>query len=239
MQNPRSLRALGSIAALSTLAALGCNDNEVAYQPKPAPSSVRANLPAPPNVPQKPIKAGDAWTVWGASYYLRSRVHREEIDSKDIKLTGYITKTNLADAPECAVHETGKEDPEGCEAPVPTFWLGDTKDAPESDSIRVMGWASNFAQIYDALKEYKKLEKAPKKEGEEEEPLLDAFWGVKLPNPIPAKGAKVTVKGNYSNNFTKATRGAEADPIMGIMTYEEITVQEEAPEPATLPGMKL
>ena len=236
--NMQSIRPLCALAIGASLAALmtGCGKEEVMYEPRELPSAVKANLPAPPSIPDRPLKAGEAYTVWGAAYNLRSRVHREEIDGKDIKLTGYITRTNLDKAPKCAVHETGKEDPEGCNAPVPTFWIADTKDAPESEQIRVMGWASNFAQLYDAIKEYKKLERTDKTP---DEPLADNFWGVPIPFPLPNAGAKVTVKGNYSNNFTKATRGAEADPIMGILTYESIEYMEKPEEPARLPGMRL
>jgi len=51
-------------------------------------------------------------------------------------------------------------------------------------------------------------------------------------------GAKVTVKGNYGTTFTKSSTGAEADPFMGMLTYEEMTVAEQAPELSTLPGVK-
>ena len=44
--------------------------------------------------------------------------------------------------------------------------------------------------------------------------------------------------GNYSTAFTRATSGTEADPIMGILTYDGIEYQEEPPELATLPGMR-
>ncbi len=206
----------------------GCGSEEVKYEPRPAPSGVKADLPAVPNVPQKPVKAGDAYTVWGAGYHLRSRVHRKEVNNKNISITGWITKTNLMEAPECAVHEGGEADPEGCNAPVPAFWIGDTKDAPVSESIKVMGWSSNFARIYDAIKEYDKKEDAE---------VEDTFWGVKLPNPLPNTGAKVTVKGQYSTTFTRSSTGTEADPIMGLMTVESITYHEKPPEPATLPGM--
>jgi hypothetical protein len=157
------------------------------------------------------------------------------VAGKNLKVTGYISKTNLADAPECAVHETGKEDPEGCSPPIPAFWLCDTKDAPDKDCIKVMGWASNFAQLYDAIEAYDK-EKDKKKE--DVEPRTDNFWGVELPNPLPNAGAKVTVQGDYGTTFTRATSGAEADPIMGLITYEKIEYLEPPAEAATLPGMK-
>ena len=236
MRSPltRQVFKLGFIGLLAT-SFLGCGGDEAAYVPKPAYTGEKANLPPVSNVPTHAIKAGDAYTVWGASYHLRSRVHRRSIANKDIKITGYIVKTNLPDAPECAVHETGKEDPEGCVAPVPTFWIADSADADLKDSIKVMGWASNFAQLYDAIKEYKKRERLRKQDAE---PLLDAFWGVKLPDPLPVKGAKVTVQGNYATTFTKATTGAEADPVMGILTYDSVEYHEAPDEKATLPGMR-
>jgi hypothetical protein len=224
-----------AVAMLAGVLLVGCGQDKVEYQPRTAPSGVQAALPPVPNVPQKPIKAGDAYTIWGASYHLRSRVHHNEVANKQLKLSGYITKTNLENAPECAVHETGKEDPEGCTPPVPAFWLGDTKDAPDKDAIKVMGWASNFAQIYDAIEAYEKDKDKPVAE---QEPKMDNFWGVKIPNPLPAKGAKINVKGLYSTTFTRATSGTEADPIMGLVTYDDIETIEQAPEPATLPGMK-
>jgi hypothetical protein len=64
------------------------------------------------------------------------------------------------------------------------------------------------------------------------------MWGVKLPKPLPAPGAKVTVTGPYSTTFTLASSGAEADPIMGIITYQGMTYLEEASELSTLPGVK-
>jgi hypothetical protein len=113
---------------------------------------------------------------------------------------------------------------------VPTFWIADSKDAAEADSIRVMGWASNFAQIFDAIDEFDK-----RKDNAE---YNDSNWGVKVPNPLPAVGAKVTVTGQYGVSFSKASSGAEADPFMGVMDFQEMTVQEPAAELATLPGKK-
>ena len=208
----------------------GCGREEVKYEPKPAYTGTKASLPPVPNVPQKPIKSGDAYTVWGASYSLRNRVHRKEVADQKLNITGYIIKTNLLDAPACAVHKGGKADPEGCVAPVPTFWIADSKDAPIEDSIKVMGWASNFAQIYDAIQESDK--------GKDDTEVMDSVWGVTLPNPLPAVGAKVTVEGTYATTFTMSSGGAEADPLMGIITYSSIKYDEPGPELATLPGVK-
>jgi hypothetical protein len=93
-----------------------------------------------------------------------------------------------------------------------------------------MGWASNFAQLYDAIKEFDT--------GKDDAEHLDTFWGINVPNPIPAKGAKVSVTGNYSTTFAGSSVGTEADPIMGLMHYQSIKVDEPAAELATLPGVK-
>ena len=207
-----------------------CGGDEVKYEPRPAYNGPKASLPAVPNVAKKPVKNGDAYTVWGASYSLRSRVHRKDVAGKKITLVGYITKTNLPDAPECAVHKGGKADPENCKPPIPAFWIGDTKDAPIGESIKVMGWASNFAQIYDAIKEFDT--------GKEDAEYNDTFWGVKIPNPLPMAGAKVSVTGTYSTTFTQSSTGAEADPFMGLLAMQEMKVLEPAAELATLPGLK-
>ena len=217
-------------------ASLGCGDEGEPYQPVVPPAGVKANLPSVPSVPKRPIKEGEAYTVWGASYSLRSRVHHNDVAGRDLKITGYIVATNLDEAPKCAIHPTGKQDPEGCEAPIPTFWIADTKDATKADAMKVLGWASNYAQLYDAVNEYRKRRVSKRKK--EPEPLQDAFWGVKIPYPLPGVGAKVTVTGNYSTAFTRATSGTVADPIMGVLTYDDVEYLEEPAELATLPGMR-
>lgn len=222
--------AISTLLAALCFGAFGCGQEEVKYQPRPASSGAKPSLPPAANLPKRPLKNGDAYTVWGASYSLRSRNHRKEVAGKRLSVQGYITKSNMQDAPACAVHKAGKADPESCKAPVPAFWIGDTKDAPEADCIKVMGWASNFAQIFDAIDEYDK--------GKDNAEYNDANWGVKVPNPLPAVGAKVTVTGQYGVSFSKASSGAEADPFMGVIDFQEMTVQEPAAELATLPGKK-
>jgi hypothetical protein len=213
-----------------SLALAGCGGEEVKYEPRPAYSGQKASLPPVPNVPKKPVKSGDGYTVWGASYSLRSRVHKKEVAGKKLTLVGYITKTNLPDAPACAVHKGGKADPENCKPPIPAFWIGDTKDAPLTECIKVMGWASNFAQIYEAIAEFDK--------GKEDAEYNDTFWGVKVPNPLPIAGMKVAVTGTYGYNFTQSSTGAEADPIMGLMSLQEMKVLEPVEDLATLPTVK-
>lgn len=234
MRHPISFaKFLSPLWALMAVAA--CGNAGEPYQPKVPPTGVKANLPSVPTVPNLPVKSGEAYTVWGASYHLRSRVHHSDVSGRDIKVTGYITATNLPEAPKCAVHPTGKQDPEGCEAPIPTFWIADSKDAEPKDAIKVLGWASNFAQLHDAVTEYRKRRARKKTDAE---PLQDNFWGVKIPEPLPGPGAKVTVSGNYSTAFTRATSGTESDPIMGILTYDELEYHEEPAEIATLPGLR-
>ena len=227
---PLSTRYVSPILVAALLASVAaCGREDIKYKPRPAPRN-QITLPAVPNVPQTPIKRGDVYTVWGASYSLRSRVLHKDIADKPLTLEGYIVDTNLMEAPECAVHKGGKADPENCKPAVPTFWLGDDKNATRKDCIRVLGWASNYAQIFDAIKEIDE-------KGEKAEPK-DTFWGKDIPKPLPAKGAKVRVTGPYSTTFTGASTGAEADPIMGILTYTKYEVLEEATELATLPGVE-
>jgi hypothetical protein len=187
------------------------------------------SLPPVPTLPDRPERAGDDFTVWGASVALRSRFRRASVTERPITITGYIVRTNLSEAPRCAVHRAGVADPPGCTAPVPAFWIGDTPDAALSDSIKVMGWASNFAQIHDAIRAYAHPGAAAQ---------FDAFWGIPLPNPLPAARAKVRVSGSYGAMFRRASTGIEADPVMGLLTSDSIETLERAPAPATLPGMR-
>ena len=222
--------AISTLISALCLGAFGCTQDEVPYKPHGANSGARASLPPAANLPKRPVKNGDTWTVWGASYSLRSRIHRKEVANKRLSIAGYIVKSNMGDAPACAVHKAGKADAEDCKAPVPAFWLGDTKDAPEADCIKVMGWASNFSQLFDAIDEFDK--------GKDNAEYNDSNWRVKVQNPLPAVGAKVTVTGQYGVSFSKASSGAEADPFMGVMDFQEMTIQEPAAELATLPGKK-
>jgi hypothetical protein len=240
--------AVLSTAAL-TLAGLtltGCGGEEKKYVPRAAPSGRAASVPAVPTLPQKKKKDGDAYTIYGATHDLHSKVHREEVNGKKISLVGYIVKTNLVactdDAkaldenctPKCAVHKGGKEDPVDCKAPVPTFYIAD-EAGEKSVIVPVMGWASNFARIYDTIEE---LDKQPSVEKQKEVKSEDPILGVALPNPLPAVGMKVKVTGQYGVTYTRATSGTAANPKHGIMTYESIQILEEGSELATLPTMK-
>jgi hypothetical protein len=230
--NVRILRNLAIASVVGTLL-FGCGPSEEPYKPKPAVSGKKATLPAVPTLPQKLKKQGDAYTIWGLTHDLRSRVHAENVIGKNVTVVGYIVKTNYADAPACAVHKTGKADPADCKAPPPTFSIADEKGETK-DMIDVMGWASNFAQVFSMIEG---IDRAPAgKEGEVK--LSDEFWGTDLPNPIPNVGAKVKVSGTYGVTFTKSSGGAAANPKYGIITAEKIEYLEPPPEKAYLPGMK-
>lgn len=236
-----------SLFAVLAAATIGCGGDEVQYQPKPAQSGKKATLPAVPTLPAKKKKDGDAYTIWGITHDLRSRVHNEHVNDKKVTVVGYITKINFAQkcadknntankddcVPECAIHKTGKQDPAECRAPVPTFFIADSKD-DTTDIIPVMGWSSNFAQMFTLIEA---LKRAPKGK-ESEVKLADEFWGGDLPNPLPNVGAKVKITGQYGVTFVKATSGAAANPKYGILSAEKIEYLEPPTTPATLPGMK-
>ena len=213
---------------------LGFGDEPPAVVSAPAPlppATIGPLLLPTPQLELMPIHVDEnAFTVWGVAYYLRSRHHHDEVAGKRVTVTGYVSKSNLEQAPQCAVHRGGVADPENCRAPIPAFWIADRPDASEEESIKVMGFASNFAQLFDAIRELDSDKPSPEH--------FDEFWGVKTPNPLPALGAKVTVLGRYGATFTKASSGAEHDDVMGLLDLEELQTLEPAPVPATLPGVK-
>jgi hypothetical protein len=219
-------------AALSAMS-LGCGDDDQAYVPKPAVSGKKPSLPGVPNLPSKPKKVGDAYTIWGATHDLVSRVHSEEVSGKKISLVGYIVKTNFDTFPPCSIHKTGKADPADCKVEVPTFYIADDKGETK-DKIAIMGWASNPAQLFMLIEG---IDKAPKgKEGEVK--LKDEVWATDIPNPLPNVGAKVKVTGTYGKTYTKSTGGAASDPKYGILTLEKLEYLEPPADKVYLPGMK-
>ncbi len=239
------------VLSLSTLATTGCGGEDKLYVPKPALSGKKAAIPAVPTLPQKNKKEGDAYTIWGVTHELRSIVHHDDVTDKKLSLVGYIVKTNLVPCknkeekdgtkedctPECAVHKTGKADPPDCKAPVPAFYIADTKDE-KNEIIQVTGFASNFARLHDAIEEIDKTPTAKQKDKDFTDKLMDAVWNVAIPNPIPAVGAKVKVSGQYGMTFERATGGPAIDQKHGILTLESVEYLEPAPALAELPGMK-
>jgi len=241
------LRTLVAIGITSSLITTGCGPEEKSYKPKPAYSGNKPSLPPVPTLPNKAKKEGDAYTVWGAIHDLHSVVHASSFSEGGTKLVGYIVKINWADKcsdpmgpasgdpkdciPECVIHKTGKEDKAGCKRPIPTFWIAETKDEKDinSKAIPVMGWASNFAQVYTMIEGLDK---------DDEAQLQDEFFGHDLMTPLPNMGGKIKVTGRYGVTYTKSTGGAASNPKTGIMTWDKTEWVEEPSEPALLPGMK-
>ena len=121
-----ALRTVGTFALLA--AAAGCSGDDNPYKPTPAWSGKKANIPAPPSLPTTPIKNGDGtYTIYGAIHQLRSQLHSKDVTANPITITGYIVDSNVGRAPECAIHKTGKADPDNCTPEVPSFWIADNK----------------------------------------------------------------------------------------------------------------
>ena len=196
-----------------------CDDD---YRPAPAPSAAKLELPAVPELPNLPKKDGDAFTVFGAVHALRSRHESAEVTKNEVTIVGWIVDSNVARVPKCAWHKTGVADPENCRAEIPAFVIADDKDTkpddPEKAHIRVLGWARNFAAVFDATAKYKGLTAPPK------QLYKDEMWMVDVPYPIPAAGTKVKVKGRYGFLFTKSSTGAVSDPKNGILTYTSLEI---------------
>lgn len=190
-----------------------CNDTPRRGQPDPVTASApvaTVALPEVPVLPARPDRVHGAYTVWGAVSRLRNRERRQEVTAQPITVEGVIVATNFGDAPACAVHARGIADPDNCSAPVPSFTIADSTDA--AARITVMGFASNFAQLRDALVA----------EGKGNAPVDDEFWGVRIPRPLPDTGARVRVTGHYGVTFTMAASGMVADTVNGILTYASL-----------------
>lgn len=230
-----------------TVLVVGCSSgSDEPYKPTPEWSGRKPTLPPPPpSLNSAPIKAGDAYTVHDASHQLRSRLHEKDVTKASIAIQGYIVEENISTAPGCAIHKLGKKDPDDCPGTgqppieIPSFWIADEMGAgKDKPRIRVLGWAKNYATVYEAMEKYKLLKevKDPAKDL-----IKDELWGVDVPFPLPAVGAKVKVTGKYGFAFSKASTGLVSDPINGVMTYESMDVITPAPEKVSFknkPGSK-
>ena len=232
----RTTLGLALVIAVTSLSTIGCSSGaDEPYKPAPAWSGRKPNLPSPPTLNSAPIKVGDAYTIYGASHHLRSRMHDKDVTKAPITIQGYIVEENISTAPACAVHKSGKADPEDCKAEIPSFWIADEKGAgPDKPRIRVLGWAKNYATVYDAMEKYKNLKAPPT----EKQVVKDEVWQVDVPFPLPAKGAKVKITGKYGYTFTKASTGLVSDPMNGVMTFEKMETVEEAPEKVSFQNKK-
>jgi hypothetical protein len=231
----RTTLGLG-LALSASLLCMSCGNNDEPYKPAPVWSGRKPNLPSPPTLPSSPMKVGDAYTIFGAQHQLHSRFHDKDVTAKPITIQGYIVEENISDAPKCAIHKTGKKDPDDCNAEIPSFWIADEKGAgKDKPRIRVLGWAKNFASVFEALDKYKHLKEV---KDPEKDLYKDEVWNVSVPFPLPATGAKVKVTGKYGFSFTKSSTGLVSDPINGVMTYDKIEVVEPAPEPVAFKNTK-
>ena len=192
----------------------------------PAAAEPSEGLPPVPELPQRPLREGQAYTVWGASYSLRHPALTDSVRGQRIQVRGVVGRTNLLDAPKCAARPPGVAVPAGCVAPIPVLWLCDSADDAPVDCIRVMGWASTYSQIYKAIRSCAQDPPAP---------VLDDYWGQEISCPVPAAGAVVTVTGTYQTTFDGAPGGTAVDPIMGIITSQTIETHQPSPTPARLP----
>ncbi len=216
---------LGGVLLTST----GCGGEENPYKPVPAWSGKKASIPAPPPLPSTPIKQGDAYTVYGAVHHLHSLMHMKEVTAQPISIVGYIVDSNIPRAPDCAVHKTGKKDPDNCNPEVPSFWIADDKGNTKGPKIRVVGWARNFAVVYDAMVAYKKLK--PGEPPKEKEVVNDDMLNVQVPWPLPAVGMKVKLTGAYNVSKTVVS-DMVSEPQGGVMSLTKLEQLEPAPEPA-------
>lgn len=235
---------LGSSAlVLGVALGTGCGDSDDVYKPAPVYSGKKADLPSVPTLPNTPMKVGDAYTIFGAIHQLRSRYHADDVTKKDITIQGYIVDINMTTAPACAIHKIGKKDPDDCKAEIPSFWIADTKGDKAGQKIRVLGWASNWANVSEAMDKYKGMKDAPK-HVEKDKPdnagkpgyyVADEVWNSEIPYPIPGIGEKVKVTGHYGTISSKASSGLVSDPQSGVMTYSSLDVLEPPTEPAEFP----
>ena len=230
----RTSLCFGALAI--TILTVSCGSSDEPYKAAPTWSGRSPGLPSPPAINQAPVKTGDSYTIAGASHHLRSRIHGTEVTKAPISIVGYIVEENISTAPSCAIHKVGKKDPDDCPPAgspaieIPSFWIGDSKGAAkDAPRIRVLGWAKNYATVFEAMEKYNKLK-------EIKDPAKDLFkddiWSVDVPFPLPAVGAKVKITGKYGFSFSKSSTGLVSDPINGVMTYEKMEVLEPAPEKA-------
>ncbi|HVJ91634.1 MAG TPA: hypothetical protein VM580_17650 [Labilithrix sp.] len=224
-----------------TVLVVGClSGSDEPYKAAPAWSGRTPSLPAPPTLSSAPLKVGEAYTIHGASHHLRSRIHEKDVTKANITIQGYIVEENISDAPKCALHKVGKKDPDDCppagQPPIeiPSFWIADEKDAgKDKPRIRVLGWAKNYATVFEAMEKYKHI-----REFKEKDAYKDELWSVDVPYPLPAVGAKVKITGKYGFVFSKSSTGLVSDPVNGVMTYEKMEVIEPAPEKVTFKNLK-
>ncbi len=230
MHSRHAYRTLGIAPLLGglLLSSTHCGgEGDNPYKPLPAWSGKAASIPTPPPLPTTPIKNGDSYTIYGAVHHLHSMMHAKEVTANPISITGYIVDSNIPRAPDCAVHKTGKKDPDNCNPEVPSFWIADDKGNMKGPKVRVVGWARNFAVIYDAMVAYKKIK--PGEQPKEKEVVNDDILNVAVPFPLPSVGMKVKLTGAYNVSKTVVS-DMVSEPAGGVMTPSKFEMVEPAPE---------
>jgi len=154
-------------------------------------------------------------------------MHQKDVTAQPISIVGYVVKSNILDAPECAIHKTGKKDPENCNPEIPSFWIADDKGSVNGPKVRVVGWARNFAVVYDAMVAYQKLKDSEKPK----DPIMDDMLNVQVPFPLPAVGEKVRVTGAY-NIARTVVSDMVSEPTGGVIAMTAVDQLEPATEPA-------
>ncbi len=214
----------GATASASALPAVTCAPATTHAAPSATP-----DLPPVPTLSTAAMRQGDAFTVRGALHALHARP-RDPLLERPITIVGVIVDTNLPRADKCALHRAGRADPPNCVAEIPAFTIAD--DATSPTKIRALGWASNFANAYEAFLKYRGRATAPAKL------YPDELWAVDVPFPLPAIGAKVRVTGRYGAIFERASSGIVIDRDFGIITVDKVETLEAATSPAAFPQLK-
>ena len=73
LQSIRSRLVGGALLSALVVSQVACGKDAAKYEPVPAVSGVSAELPPVPSIPEKPIKNGEDYTVWGAAFQGRNR----------------------------------------------------------------------------------------------------------------------------------------------------------------------
>ncbi len=181
------------------------------------------------SVRERAERVGQSFTPWGARRLWCDPATRPGDAGTPLSIEGFVVATNLARMPSCAVHPAGVADPADCRSEIPTFWVGDSVETPLVQAIPVMGWASNAAQLFDAIADFDSS--SPSAE------VVDELWGRAIPNPLPAPGAKVRVDGSYGTRFSLSSAGGLQNAAVGVLTYRAMRTLSPAPSLATLPGV--
>ena len=109
---------------------------------------------------------------------------------------------------------------------MPSFWIADNKDDTKGLKVRVVGWARNFAVIYDAMVMYNKVK--PGEQPTDKQIVTDDMLNVPLPFPLPAVGAQVKITGAY-NVAKTVVSDMVSEPTGGVMALQKVDTLQPRP----------